>query len=96
MRTMFDDLRRQERMHAPKFRLPQPRRAENRPVLRALLTAALVILIVGALILPLRSRRATTDVAAWKAPTDFLLTTPQSNLLRTVPEFGVPSKKGTS
>jgi len=60
------------------------------------LMAALLIVVVAASILHRHVRRpVTASISTWKAPTDFLLQTPNAKLMKTVPTFGVP-KRGTS
>jgi len=98
LRAAFHELRAEEQRHVPPFRVAQ-KRVPAPHYLRYAALVALLLLITSAALL----RRAATQrrpvsagsISTWKAPTDFLLQTPGSKLLRTVPTFGVP-KKGTS
>ena len=96
LRDAFRELRDAEQRHVPPFRLgvtPAPRRRE---LGIAFTMAALLIVVVAASILHRHVRRpVTASISTWKAPTDFLLQTPNAKLMKTVPTFGVP-KRGTS
>lgn len=98
VRALFEDLRRQEAARVPGFALP--RRADSQSAPRAgwragATFALFVILLLTIVVIRSRPARQPVPVAmsGWKAPTDFLLDTPQSKFLRTVPQFGV--RKGT-
>lgn len=94
LREAFRELRSVERAAAPRFR---PRVAAGdrlKPVLhqafRTLAAAMLTLVIVTTFAMLLRTPSPSTDATLtnWKAPTDFLLQTPQADLLRNVPQFG--------
>ena len=102
LREQYQRLRRQdERLARPFSRLRQAARRRSRVPsqgsLRRLLAAAALGLAVaggvGALLWP-RLRTAEPSAAAiarlsqWRAPTDWLLQTPGSQLLRSVPRLG--------
>ena len=104
LRDAFHELRAEEQRHAPPFRASVERRpssaADGRDARRyTYAVAMLMLLMIGAAMLIRRQPPARPplrhSISTWKAPTDFLLQTPGSKLLRTVPTFGVP-KKGTS
>ena len=97
LRAAFQELRAEERRTAPPFRIAQVGGRDARRYTLAI--ALLLLLVIGAAVL-LRRHSPThptvaNSISTWKAPTDFLLQTPESKLLRTVPTFAVP-KKGTS
>ena len=98
LRARFDELRREEQARVPAYR-PPDRQPKRRPAMRKrFLAAAAMLLIVFAIASWRASWRrdappsATTNAPSfqWTAPTDFLLQTPQSDLLRTTPRFGAP------
>jgi len=102
LRDAFRELRAAEQRHVPPFRRfverrpsGRRRRAEARRYTFAI--AALLLVVAGASLLQRRLTRpvVTTSISSWKAPTDFLLQTPNAKLMKTVPTFGVP-KRGTS
>ena len=98
LRDSFRDLRDAEQRHVPPFRSLVERRPSGRRRLRyTFAIAALLLVVAGASLLHRRMTRpvTTTSISTWKAPTDFLLQTPNTKLLRTVPTFGMP-KRGTS
>ena len=96
LRALFARLREEDRARVPSFRPPQPGKVPRRRSVGRVLVAAAVILI--ALVLAWPDRRPPTiagqvvdlGVVAWQSPTDFLLITPGSELLRTVPAVGSP------
>ena len=101
LRDTFHELRAEERLRVPPFRVAQtrvsaPHRVSGPHYLR-LAVALLLLLVIGAAVLLRRQPPAHSNqsISTWRAPTDFLLQTPGSKLLRTVPTFGGP-KKGTS
>jgi hypothetical protein len=95
LRELFTQLRREDRARVPSFQAPAPRvsRWMRAPRLAA---AAAIILIALVLARPDRARRnlplqvVDLGAATWRSPTDFLLVTPGSELLRTVPAVGLP------
>jgi hypothetical protein len=94
LRRHFGDLRREEEQHAPEFAAMWPallrsRRHSARWLLAA--TCALIALGGALLIRPFPhapTRSTVASITEWKAPTDFLLETPEREFLRTVPEIG--------
>ena len=103
LRDTFHELRAEELRQVPPFRASVERRpssaADGRDARRyTYAVVLLLLLVIGAAMLIRRQPSASPlrqSISTWKAPTDFLLQTPESKLLRTVPTFGVP-KKGTS
>jgi len=98
LRDAFRELRAAEQRHVPPFRRLMERRPSGRRRLRyTFAIAALLLVVAGASLLQRRLMRpvVTTSISNWKAPTDFLLQTPNAKLMKTVPTFGVP-KRGTS
>jgi hypothetical protein len=97
LRDAFHELRADEQRKVPPFRLAQTK--ASAPHYFRFAVALLLLLVIGAAILIRRQQPARQSlpqsISTWKAPTDFLLQTPESKLLRTVPAFGLP-KKGTS
>jgi hypothetical protein len=104
LRDAFHELRAEEQRGVPPFRASglSSVGGRGRPPLHRRYTfavATLLLLLIGAAMLIRRQPPARhslpQSISTWKAPTDFLLQTPESKLLRTVPAFGLP-KKGTS
>jgi hypothetical protein len=97
LRDAFHELRAEEQRGVPPFRVAQTRMSA--PHYFRFAVALLLLLLIGAVMLIRRQPPARPpfrqSISTWKAPTDFLLQTPESKLLRTVPTFGLP-KKGTS
>jgi hypothetical protein len=98
LRELFGRLKAEERDHVPPFRTPT-RRAQPARVPRVAVAAA-VILIALVHARPDRPPRNVSlrmvdlGAAAWRSPTDFLLVTPGSELMRTVPAVGSPEHWG--
>ncbi len=94
----FHALRRADAAAAPPFHttLAAARVRGGKPRRRTLGLAAAVVIASVAVALLLTRRGAPTDLATvrLKAPTDFLLTLPNEQLLRTVPELGRASVTG--
>jgi hypothetical protein len=94
LRDRFARLRDEDRAHLPAFRVA--REAPRWTWSPRVLIAAAIILI--ALVLARPDRTPTNPsiqfvdlrAATWRSPTDFLLVTPGSELLRSVPEVGLP------
>jgi len=96
LRELFSRLKREDRAHVPSYRTPVARVAPRcRPAARLALAAAIILI---ALVLgrpdrtPPTMARQLVDLgaASWKSPTDFLLITPGSELLRSMPAVGSP------
>lgn len=94
LRERFARLKDEERADVPAFRVP--REAPRWTWSPRVVIAAAIILIVLVLARP---DRAPTNLsiqvvdlraATWRSPTDFLLVTPGSELLRSVPAVGSP------
>jgi hypothetical protein len=104
IRALFDGLRRDEAKRIPPYRRPTSAAQSSRPVFLRAITAMLLIAAVGILLLRREQPQqpVPNEVASftWTAPTDFLLDTPQSDLLRTTPRIGapipLPTMKGTA
>ena len=97
LRERFARLKREDRTHVPPFRAPRAREAPRWGRLGQFAAAAAVVLIALVLARPDRTPPAITgrgsidlSTVAWKSPTDFLLLTPGSELMRTVPAVGSP------
>jgi hypothetical protein len=96
LRELFARLRQEDRARMPAFRAPplreSPRWMRSAPVA----VAAVIALIAVMLAWPDRPSRDVAlhvvdlGAAVWRSPTDFLLITPGSELLRTVPAVGSP------
>jgi hypothetical protein len=96
LRELFARLREQERARAPSFHatvaaLAQRRRLGPKWALRVAAAAAAVVVITLAYEHRQAAVRRERARSGWAAPTDFLLDTPGSRLLRTVPTFGSTS-----
>jgi len=97
VRRRFGELRDADRERAPTFVQNYARaraRRTRRPTLRvqplAIGAAAVVMIAAGWLAhtRPLSPAAVTPTIGHWQAPTDVLLRTPGSELLRTIPELG--------
>jgi hypothetical protein len=102
LRQLFSRVRDEDRAHLPPFRSPTVAPGPSRRLLHVtVLSAAAAAIVVAALTLSDYRRsaaehdRTRSEVqrrvfagATWTSPTDFLLNTPTSELLRTVPTFG--------
>ena len=96
LRELFSRLTREDRARVPSYRTPVATVVPRwRPAARLAVAAAIVLI---ALVLgrpdrtPPNLARQLVDlgVASWESPTDFLLITPGSELLRSVPAVGSP------
>jgi hypothetical protein len=99
LRQLFAQLRHEDWAGVSPFRAPALGEASRRrQSLRLLLAAAAIVLIALLLARPQRNPWNTPShvvdlgAAAWRSPTDFLLTTPGRELLRTVPALGSPDQ----
>jgi hypothetical protein len=97
LRERFARLRHEDRAHVPPFRAPRAQVAPRWRRLGQIAAAAAVVLIAVVLARPDRTPppilgRQIVDLGTvdWKSPTDFLLLTPGSELMRTVPAVGSP------
>ena len=93
LRAIFGALRHHEQSRAPEFTIEPP--AFSRPARgRAPRIAFAFALILIVIVFATTRHRALPPapppdvVANWKAPTDFLLSTPQIELLKDTPRFG--------
>jgi hypothetical protein len=102
LRDMFSRLRREESDHVPGMgeiherARGRRRRAVGTPLRVGLLAAAGVlglVLLLRAVLRPSGPGSAAPGLSEWRSPTDFLLVTPGSEILRTVPELrqGLPA-----
>jgi len=95
LRELFARLREEDRARIPSFRAPAAREAPRWMWAPRIAAAAAIVLITLVLAWPDRPQSVTLHgvdlgAAAWQSPTDFLLITPGSELLRTVPAVGSP------
>jgi hypothetical protein len=98
LRARFAALRREEEEHIPMFAVPSSaeiRRGHGWTAGRLAGAGACAIAIVAAVSLlghithhPTEEGPSAVSITAWRAPTDFLLKTPGSELLQTVPAIG--------
>jgi hypothetical protein len=96
LREHFAQLKQEDRARVPSFRAPAVKATPRwRPVVRVALAAAIVIMAI-VLARPDQTPRIVAGpvvdlgATAWHSPTDFLLITPGSELLRSVPSVGSP------
>ena len=82
MRELFHRLRDEELAHVPPFQVARPT-----PSWRPLLVALAIVVVTIVAIVHHRRPPVTESIVTWKAPTDFLLRTPGSELLSTVPRI---------
>lgn len=89
LRERFNELRNEERSGVPRYRRPAPRRTH----IAWRVAAVMLIIVVIAVVLwprPVRftasDRMAARSIAQWQAPTDFLLRTPGSEILKGIPQ----------
>lgn len=107
LRERFAELRAEERSGVPRFeprfesRFQRRPRERRRPVAWGALAATAALLLVAILTVMTRprptrfspsDRAVVRSVAEWHPPTDFLLRTPGSEMLRTTPQ--IPDPKG--
>ena len=96
LRTRFAQLKREDRARVPAFRRPSRNAAPRwRPAVRVALAAAVVLVAVVLSRPDQTSRRMARrfvdpGATAWTSPTDFLLITPGSEFMRSVPAVGSP------
>jgi hypothetical protein len=91
LRELFHQLREEDLS-----RLPSPRlRGEGAPKGRVRGWAFAAIVLVASVLFVIKHHRrppVAESIVTWKAPTDFLLRTPGSELLSTVPR--IPERRG--
>lgn len=96
LRKLFAQLKGEDRGHTPSFRAPVMRVASRWRLPARVALAAAIVVIAVVLARPDQPPRTTMRPAvhlgttAWRSPTDFLLNTPGSELLRSVPSVGSP------
>jgi hypothetical protein len=104
LRELFESARRRDEASAPRFlevlRRERPtERAVRIPLAARFAAIAIVLALIGLLAVSRRVARPTAvppvtgellSSARWSGPTDFLLTTPGRDLLRSTPRIGVP------
>ena len=90
LRELFQRLREEELSRVPSPRL----RGEGAPKrrMRGWAIAVLVLIVVVIVVQHHRRPPVAESIVTWKAPTDFLLRTPVSELLSTVPR--IPERSG--
>ncbi len=97
LRSLFRELRREVDASVSAFevRATQPVRTGHRRLVMVTATAAVVMaaVMVARVVRDDHNPEFGLDLAAttWVAPTDFLLDTPGSDLLRSLPEIGMPA-----
>jgi hypothetical protein len=98
LRDLFARLKSDERARIAPFRAPI-RRATPQPLwVPRIAVAAAIVVITLVLVRPDHPRQDVAfepldlRAATWRSPTDFLLVTPGSELLRTVPAVGAPDE----
>lgn len=96
LRKLFAQLKDEDRGHTPSFRAPVMKVA-SRWILPARVALAAAIVVIAVVLArpdqtPRTAMRPAVDLGttAWRSPTDFLLNTPGSELLRSVPSVGSP------
>jgi hypothetical protein len=99
LRDMFARLKDEDHAHTPPFRTPtwtaaQPWRLTRLAVAAAIVLVALVLARPDGPPRNVGGQLVHTRAATWRSPTDFLLVTPGSELMRTVPEVGQPDLWG--
>lgn len=94
-RRVFNSLRAEDVLRAPSFDAIVTRRARPvRPLRLGLALSTLIVLLavialeVGRRPITGSHRDSSPFILAWTAPTDFLLDTPGSQLMRNVPQIG--------
>jgi hypothetical protein len=96
LRSQFQALRRDTALGTPAFGATlsgvterRRRAARARRQVAAIALGATAAVLLFAVLAPHHKRAALVDLASvrWEAPTDFLLRTPGTELLRTVPTF---------
>jgi hypothetical protein len=95
LRAAFDDLRAAELTAALPWSAPARvagrRVTEPFSVFRPLAMAALLLVVITSFVANFRTipgESVPAVTASWEGPTDFLLNTPQKDVLKTVPQFG--------
>lgn len=101
LREHFAALRRAEAASAPSFErvMAISRRRSNHAAWRLAITACILVVAVGGMILRLSHPPGASTIRApaladWRAPTDFLLDTPGRELLHTIPDLGRHTSTG--
>ena len=84
MRELFQKLREEDLARVPAFHVGSRVRAW-RPLVAV--AAVVIFVVLGIVVSHHRRPPLTESIVTWKAPTDFLLRTPGSELLSTVPQI---------
>lgn len=94
LRELFARLKQEDRGRIPSFRMPKGRARTRAVWVPRVAIAAAIALVAIVLARPDRPAPSVSVVdlgsVTWRSPTDFLLATPGSDLMRTVPAFGSP------
>lgn len=96
LRELFARLKHEDRARTPSFRMPERGVMRRSVWLPRVAIAAAIVLVAIVLARPDHPSRNVSVIdlgaATWRSPTDFLLVTPGSDLMRTVPAFGSPDR----
>jgi len=92
LRAMFGDLRAAELSRVPAFRVHEGPKPVLTLRLQPIAAFAIVLFVITSFVSALRTiptaEPVPTVTATWEGPTDFLLNTPQMDVLTSVPRFG--------
>jgi hypothetical protein len=92
LRVAFRDLRNAELSRVPAFQVDDRLKPVLTPGLQPVAAFAVVLFVLTSFVSALRTiptaDPVATVTATWEGPTDFLLNTPQMDVLTTVPKFG--------
>lgn len=89
LRAAFHDLRALELSSIPRFRIARRETTRLPYLFRGFAAVILALFVIGTFASFVRvTTRDAVTLTSWKAPTDFLLETPQIEMLRSVPRFG--------
>ena len=92
LRDAFAQLRESDLRHTPRFRMPCARPRRRTRMIPAIAATLLLVALSVAYVIrrpetPDREIAIDNAISAWRAPTDFLLRTPGSDLTSSVPRI---------